>query len=84
MYGLDNQLDLSLSLDFETAEEVEAFLDKYITFLRDENDFEIMNPETINMDKAIAYGKEVDGSLLVFGLNYQPETTLASIAFWVV
>ncbi|MBR3059760.1 MAG: copper amine oxidase N-terminal domain-containing protein [Oscillospiraceae bacterium] len=84
MYGLDNQLDLSLSLDFETAEEAEAFLDEYITFLRDENDFEIMNPDTINMDKAIAYGKEVDGSLLVFGLNYQPETTLASIAFWVV
>ena len=81
MYGQDLLMDLSLSLLFDTPAEAEAFLDQYITSLRDENDFEILNPATIEMDKPIAYGKEADGKLLVFGLNYTPETTLASIEF---
>ena len=81
MYGQDLLMDLSLSLLFDTPAEAEAFLDQYITSLRDENDFEILNPANIDMDKPIAYGKEADGKLLVFGLNYTPETTLASIEF---
>lgn len=84
MYGQDYQMDLSLSLVFGTAEEAEAFLDQYITFIRDENDFEVFNPAMVNMDKQVAYAKEADGSLLVFGLNYQPGSTLANIEFRVV
>ncbi|MBR5701201.1 MAG: copper amine oxidase N-terminal domain-containing protein [Oscillospiraceae bacterium] len=81
MYGQELLMDLALYLDFGTPAEAEAFLDQYITFLRDENDFDIINPANINMDKQVAYGKEIDGKLLVFGLNYTPETTLAAIEF---
>lgn len=84
MYGQDYALDLSLSLVFGSAEEAEAFLDQYITFIRDENGFEIFNPELVNMDKQIAYAKETEGGLLVFGLNYLPESAMATIEFRVV
>ncbi len=81
MYDQDLKLDLSLSMTFESPEEAEALLDQYIALLRDENDFEIFNPTQINMDKQIAYAKEADGSLLVFGLNYYPESAFVSIEF---
>ena len=84
MYGQDYQMDLSLSLTFGSTEEAETFLDQYITLIRDENDFEIINPAKINMDKQVAYGKEVGENLLAFGLNYQDGTTLASIEFRVL
>ena len=84
MYGLENETDLSLSLCFETAEAGDAFLDQYVTALRDEHGFDILNPGTINMNREIAYGKEVDGRQLVFGLTYNASAALASIDFWVI
>lgn len=84
MYDQDYRMDLLLYLTFETADEAEAFLDSYIRFIRDENGFDITNPEQVSMGRAIAYSKEVDGSLLVVGLNYQPESTMASVEFRVI
>ena len=81
MYGQDYKMDLSLSLAFDSAEEAEAFLDQHIAFIRDENDFEVINPATVNMDKQVAYGKEIGGELLVFGLNYNQDAALASLEF---
>ena len=83
MYDQDLKLDLSLSLVFDTSDQAEALLDQYITLLREENDFDIVNPGQVGINREIAYAKEADGSLLVFGFSYYPETAFVSVEFWV-
>lgn len=81
MYGREYPLDLSLSLGFETAADAEDLLDEYIGVLRDDNSFDIANPNTLSMNAPIVYAKEADGKLLAFGVDYVDGSTTVNVEF---
>ena len=84
MYGQDYPLDLSPSFEFETSDDAAAFLDSYISVLKDDNSFDITNPAEVNMNKPMAYVKEADGKTLVFGFDYRDGWTTVITEFRVV
>ncbi len=81
MFGQDFQLELALSMAFETAEEAEEFLEGYIETLQEEYGFDVENPEVAEIDKPVVYTRESGEDLLIVGFAYEEGWTSVNIEF---
>ena len=81
MYGLDFDLDLALTLVFETPEDATAYLDVIADKMLDDG-FGKADPGSVYYGGAAAFVKEVgEGKMLLFGIEYKDGWAMANVEY---